>query len=94
MVQLRVMTPDKERGEDVLAVLLPLLQACTALRVSEPTPLTHRGDGLRVVLDVQLAGVPTVRVEREDGPAAGRTRTGRGGAPARRQRRPALPPGG
>ncbi|WP_086708916.1 hypothetical protein [Streptomyces antimycoticus] len=94
MVQLRVMTDDRGRGEDVLAVLLPLLQACTALQASEPTRLSHRGGGLRVVLDVQLAGAPAVRIEREDGPAAGRTRTGRGGAPARRQRRPALPPGG
>ncbi|ATL88747.1 hypothetical protein [Streptomyces malaysiensis] len=94
MVQLRVMTDDRERGEDVLAVLLPLLQACTALQASEPTRLSHRGGGLRVVLDVQLAGAPAVRIEREDGPTASRTRTGRGGAPARRQRRPALPLGG
>ncbi|GGX36461.1 hypothetical protein GCM10010353_59420 [Streptomyces chryseus] len=90
MVQLRLMTDDRSRGEDVLAVLLPLLNACTALQASELTRLTHRGGGLRVVLDVQPAGPPTVRVDREDGPS-GRTRTGRAEAPARRQRRPALP---
>lgn len=95
MVQVRVMTDDKQIGEDVLAVLLPLLNACTALQASEPTKLSHRGGGLRVVLDVQLAGAPTVTVERDDVPRSGRARSG-GGAPARRRqpRRPALPPGG
>ncbi|MEU6285012.1 hypothetical protein [Streptomyces sp. NPDC047028] len=95
MVQLRVMTDDKQRGEDVLAVLLPLLKACTALEAGEPTRLSHRNGGLRVVLDVQLAKAPTVTVERDDVPRSSGTRTGGGGAPARRQRRrPALPPGG
>ncbi|MFG2176947.1 hypothetical protein ACGFMO_37235 [Streptomyces niveus] len=89
MVQLRLMTDDNERGEDVLAVLLPLLNACTALRASEPTRLSHRGGGLRVVLDVQLAGAPTVTVERSDVPPG----SPRGGPPAARRRaRRALPP--
>lgn len=95
MAQLRLMTDDKQRGEDVLAVLLPLLNACTALQASEPTKLSHRGGGLRVVLDVQLAGAPTVTVERDDVPRSSGTRTRTGGAPARRQRRRLeLPPGG
>lgn len=95
MVQLRVMTDDKSRGEDVLAVLLPLLKACTALQASEPTKLSHRGGGLRVVLDVQLAGTPTVTVERDDVPRSSGTRTRTGGPPARRTRaRRALPPAG
>ena len=81
--------------EDVLDVLLPLLKACTALQASEPTRLSHRGGGLRVVLDVQPAGASTVRVERVDVSAASGTGATGGGAPARRQRRrPALPPGG
>ncbi|MFF3460440.1 hypothetical protein ACFYXH_40420 [Streptomyces sp. NPDC002730] len=89
------MTDDRELGEDVLEVLLPLLKACTALQASEPTRLSHRGGGLRVVLDVQLAGAPTVRVEQVDIPAGSGAGATRGGAPARRQRRrPALPPGG
>ncbi|QKZ20574.1 hypothetical protein [Streptomyces chartreusis] len=88
------MTDDRELGEDVLEVLLPLLKACTALQASEPTRLSHRGGGLRVVLDVQLADGPTVRVERVNEPAGSRS-TARGGTPARRQRRrSALPPGG
>lgn len=70
MVQLRVMTDDRQRGEEVLELLVPLLGACTALRVSEPTELRHRGGGLRVVLDVQPAGGPAVRVEREGTPPA------------------------
>lgn len=82
MVQLRLMTDDRELGEDVLEVLLPLLRACTALQAGEPTRLSHRGGGLRVVLDVQPAGAPTVHVERADRPAR---EGGRGsGAPARR----------
>ncbi|MFM9449130.1 hypothetical protein [Streptomyces acidiscabies] len=93
MVQLRVMTDDKDLGEDVLAVLLPLLDACTALQASEPTRLSHRGGGLRVVLDVQLAGAPTVTVERADAPTGTYTRSGP--PPARRSRaRRALPPAG
>lgn len=71
MVQLRIMTDDIERGEDVTAILLPLLQACTALHVGEPTRLRHRAGGLRLVLDVQPAGPPTVRLDRE--PARRRT---------------------
>ncbi|MFD8386546.1 hypothetical protein ACFV2X_49995 [Streptomyces sp. NPDC059679] len=95
MVQLRVMTDDRELGEDVLELLLPLLKACTALRTGEPTRLSHRGGGLRVVLDVQLAGASTVTVERDDVPRSSGTRTRAGGAPARRQRRRLeLPPGG
>ncbi|MBV9024655.1 MAG: hypothetical protein JO362_12890 [Streptomycetaceae bacterium] len=91
MVQLRVMTDDKALGEEVLEVLLPLLRSCTALRTSEPTRLSHRGGGLRVVLDVQPARAPTVHVEREDVPRA----SGSGGSPARRpQARRALPPAG
>ncbi|MCX4554559.1 hypothetical protein [Streptomyces sp. NBC_01500] len=93
MVQLRLMTDEKDRGEDVLAVLLPLLNACTALQASEPTRLSHRGGGLRVVLDVQLAGAPTVTVERDDASTGTYTRSG--GPPARRPRaRRALPPAG
>jgi hypothetical protein len=92
MVQLRVMTDNKQRGEDVLAVLLPLLNACTALQASEPTRLSHRDGGLRVVLDVQVAGAPTVTVERDNVPPAG-ARPARGGPPAARRRaRRALPP--
>ncbi|MFC7933090.1 hypothetical protein [Streptomyces cinereoruber] len=87
------MTDDRDRGEDVLAVLLPLLNACTALQAGEPTRLSHRGGGLRVVLDVQLAGAPTVTVERDDAPTGTYTRSG--GPPARRPRpRRALPPAG
>ncbi|WP_327436496.1 hypothetical protein OG279_37955 (plasmid) [Streptomyces sp. NBC_01201] len=70
MVQIRVMTDDRERGERVVEILLPLLQACTALQAGEPTRLTHRGGGLRLVLDVQPDEAPTsVRVDRADVPA-------------------------
>ncbi|MFD8146098.1 hypothetical protein [Streptomyces sp. NPDC059708] len=81
MVQLRVMTDDAALGEEVLAVLVPLLRACTALRVGEPTRLTHRGGGLRVVLDVQPADPSPVRVERVTPPDS-----------PRRRARAALPP--
>lgn len=91
MVQLRVMTDDKQRGEEVLAVLLPLLNACTALQASEPTKLSHRGGGLRVVLDVQLAGAPAVTVERADEPTGTHTRSGPPATRRSRARR-ALPP--
>ncbi|MFI1869707.1 hypothetical protein [Streptomyces jumonjinensis] len=92
MVQIRVMTDDAELGEDVLAVLLPLLRSCTALRTGEPTRLSHRGGGLRVALDVQLADPPAVRVERADAP---RTQSRSGGSPARRLRaQRGLPPAG
>lgn len=84
MVRLRAMTDDRDRGEDVLAVLLPLLNACTALQAGEPTRLSHRDSGLRVVLDVQLAGALTVTVERDDAPTGTRTRSG--GSPVRRGR--------
>ncbi|MFJ4343568.1 hypothetical protein [Streptomyces sp. NPDC088915] len=85
MVQIRVMTDDRERGERVVEILLPLLEACTALQAGEPTRLTHRGGGLRLVLDVQPAeGVTGVRVEREGAPAR----------PPRAPRRRALPRGG
>ncbi|MCF3177267.1 MULTISPECIES: hypothetical protein [Streptomyces] len=85
MVQIRVMTDDRERGERVVEILLPLLQACTALQAGEPTRLTHRGGGLRLVLDVQPDEGPTsVRVDRADVPA-------RPERTARRRR--ALPPG-
>jgi hypothetical protein len=84
MVQIRVMTDDRERGERVAEILLPLLRACTALQAGEPTRLTHRGGGLRLVLDVQPDEGPTsVRLDREDVPA----RPPR--APVRRR---ALPP--
>ncbi|MFF1793658.1 hypothetical protein ACFVXQ_05390 [Kitasatospora sp. NPDC058263] len=53
MAQLRLMTDDPRLGERVLELLLPVLQSAPTLRVSEPTRLTHRGGGLRVVLDVQ-----------------------------------------
>lgn len=67
-----------------MEILLQLLEACTALQAGEPPRLTHRGGGLRLVLDVQLAdGVTGVRVEREDGPAR----------PLRAPRRRALPRG-
>jgi hypothetical protein len=86
MVQIRVMTDDRERGEQVVEILLPLLQACTALHTSEPTRLTHRSGGLRLVLDLQPnAGPSSVRLDREEPPP------GSGRATARRR---ALPPGG
>ncbi|MQS17933.1 hypothetical protein F7Q99_38760 [Streptomyces kaniharaensis] len=53
MPQLRLMTDDRQLGERVLELLLPVLQNAPTLRVSEPTRLTHRSGGLRVVLDVQ-----------------------------------------
>ncbi|MFE5730209.1 hypothetical protein ACFQ7A_04755 [Streptomyces sp. NPDC056528] len=81
MVQIRVMSDDKALGEKVLAVLLPLLEACTALEAGEPTRLRHREGGLRVVLDVKLARPGRVTVERDDSP------------PARPVEWPALPPG-
>lgn len=85
MVQIRVMTDDRERGERVVEILLPLLQACAALQAGEPTRLTHRGGGLRLVLDVQPdEGATSVRVDRADAPA-------RSERTARRRR--ALPPG-
>ncbi|MGW7222441.1 hypothetical protein [Streptomyces sp. NPDC054826] len=85
MVQIRVMTDDRERGERVVEILLPLLQACTALQAGEPTRLTHRGGGLRLVLDVQPnEGATSVRVDRVDTPV-------RPERTARRRR--ALPPG-
>ncbi|MFI1890394.1 hypothetical protein [Streptomyces jumonjinensis] len=93
MVQIRVMTDDAELGEDVLAVLLPLLRSCTALRTGEPTRLGHRGGGLRAVLDVQLAGPPAVRVERVSQASPDRA-TAREGAVRSPRRRAALPPGG
>ncbi len=85
MVQIRVMTDDRERGERVVEILLPLLQACAALQAGEPTRLTHRGGGLRLVLDVQPdEGPASVRVDRADVPA-------RPERTARRRR--AFPPG-
>jgi hypothetical protein len=70
MVQIRIMTDDRERGEQVVDVLLPLLQACAALQVGEPTRLHHRGGGLRLVLDVQPDTTAySVRVDRADGPS-------------------------
>lgn len=85
MVQIRVMTDDRERGERVVEILLPLLQACTALQAGEPTRLTHRRGGLRLVLDVQPnEGTTSVRVDRADTPV-------RSERTARRRR--ALPPG-
>ncbi|RGD55406.1 hypothetical protein DR950_41830 [Kitasatospora xanthocidica] len=53
MVQLRLMTDDQELGEETLALVLAALRGSPALRVFEPTRLTHRSGGLRVVLDVQ-----------------------------------------
>lgn len=55
----------------MVEILLPLLQACTALQAGEPTRLSHRGGGrLRLVLDVHPTGDPAgVRLEREDTPA-------------------------
>ncbi|WP_406588637.1 hypothetical protein [Streptomyces sp. NBUL23] len=89
------MSDDKELGEDVLAVLLPLLDACTALRAGEPTRLRHRDGGLRVVLDVQLAAPSPVTAERVDVNRSSSEQSRNGGAPARRQRRRLeLPPGG
>lgn len=55
MAQLRLMTDDRELGERVLELLLPVLQDAETLLVSEPTRLNHRAGGLRVVLDVQPA---------------------------------------
>jgi hypothetical protein len=69
MVQIRVMTNDRERGEQVVGILLPLLQACTALQAGEPTRLTHCGGGLRLVLDVQPnEGATFVRLDRAGTP--------------------------
>ncbi|MFF7176823.1 hypothetical protein [Streptomyces pseudovenezuelae] len=95
MVQLRVMTDDHGEGEEVLALLEPLLQACTALVVSEPTELHHRGGGLRVVYTVLPAPNATtvrVQVERDDPPAGPARGAGRR-TPVRAPRRQALPPG-
>ncbi|MET8517924.1 hypothetical protein [Streptomyces sp. NPDC005077] len=85
MVQIRVMTDDRERGELMVEILLPLLQACTALQAGERTRLMHRRGGLRLVLDIQPdEGATSVRVDRADTPAPPE-RTGR--------RRRALPSG-
>lgn len=70
MVQIRVMTDDRERGELMVEILLPLLQACTALQAGERTRLLHRRGGLRLVLDIQPdEGATSVRVDRADTPA-------------------------
>ncbi|MET8420880.1 hypothetical protein ACWD7C_39300 [Streptomyces sp. NPDC005134] len=77
MVQIRVMTDDRERGELMVEILLPLLQACTALQAGERTRLMHRRGGLRLVLDIQPdEGATSVRVDRADTPAPPE-RTGR-----------------
>ncbi|MFG3229892.1 hypothetical protein ACGF07_34605 [Kitasatospora sp. NPDC048194] len=55
MVQLRVMTDDRVLGERVLELLQQALEDSAGLVASEPTRLTHRSGGLRVVLDVQPA---------------------------------------
>jgi hypothetical protein len=68
MAQISVMTDHRERGERVVEILLPRLQASTALQAGEPGRLTslQRG-GLRVVLNVQPnKGATLVRVDRAD----------------------------
>ncbi|MER6685960.1 hypothetical protein [Streptomyces olivaceoviridis] len=79
------MTDDRKRGGRVVEILLPLLQACTALETGEPTRLTYRGGGLRQVLGVQPDEAATsVRVDLADTPVR----------PERTTRRcRALPPG-
>lgn len=82
MVQIRVMSDDGQAVEDVLQTAHRWLSACPDLVVGDPTRLSHRGGGGRVVFEVMLVR-PAVRVEhaeRVDPPA--------GGPPVRR----ALPP--
>jgi hypothetical protein len=88
MVQLRVMTDDRDTGERVLGILEPLLRSCTALVVSERTNLNHRGGGLRVTYEVVLnPGATTVRVDQE-------VTVERADTPQRRPSRRSLPRGG
>jgi len=67
MAQVRVMGSDPNEVTAVLDVLLPLLNASTALVVGSPTELKMRGPGLRVALDVLPAPAAPVTVE-QDGP--------------------------
>lgn len=68
MAQVRVMGSDADEVAAVLEVLLPLVQASTALVAGSPTELGMRGPGRRVVFELLPAGPGPVTVE-QAGPA-------------------------
>lgn len=71
MVQIRVMSDDGQAVEDVLQTAHRWLSACPDLVVGDPTRLSHRGGGGRVVFELMLArpGVRVESAERVDQPA-------------------------
>lgn len=77
MAQVRVMGDDADEVTAVLEVLLPLVQACTALVAGAPAELRKRGPGRRVVFELLPAG-PTPVTAEQAGPAV---RTPRGQLP-------------
>lgn len=68
MAQIRVMADDPDEVAAVLEVLLPLVQASTALVASAPRELSMRGPGRRVVFELLPAPAGPVTLERVDGP--------------------------
>lgn len=71
MAQVRVMG-DEDEVAAVLEVLLPFVQASTAVVASAPRELSMRGPGRRVVFELLPAAPGPVTVERDDQPAARR----------------------
>ncbi|MFI5990227.1 hypothetical protein ACIBAC_00035 [Streptomyces sp. NPDC051362] len=74
MAQIRVMSDDDGEVTDLLAVLMPLLNAHPAFVASGTRSLGKRGPGERVVFELLLAEQQghTVTVERDDEPASER----------------------
>ncbi|WP_225625777.1 hypothetical protein [Streptomyces werraensis] len=71
MAQVRE-TGDEDEVAAVLEVLLPFVQASTAVVASAPRELGMCGPGRRVVFELLPAGPGPVTVERADQPAARR----------------------
>ncbi|AXI91345.1 hypothetical protein SAM9427_36885 (plasmid) [Streptomyces sp. ETH9427] len=63
---------DENEVAAVLEMLLPFVQASTALVASAPRELSMRGPGRRVVFELLPAAPGPVTVERDDQPAARR----------------------
>ncbi|WP_086681076.1 hypothetical protein [Streptomyces pseudogriseolus] len=71
MAQIRVMG-DEDEVAAVLEILLPFVQASTALVASAPRELGMRGPGRRVVFELLPAAPSPVTMERADQPAPSR----------------------
>ncbi|RBQ17791.1 hypothetical protein DP939_23305 [Spongiactinospora rosea] len=87
------MGDDPDHVEQVLALLLDLIDADPRLNISDPTRLSHRSGGARIVVDISVPNWRARRgepirghVERSDERPPPRRRVRRGGTP------PALPP--